>query len=299
MATRNTLRTALAVAVMFPTPLLEACENSPVASEPQSIIVEGPTARSDGLQASILKYNFSWYPRDDTTPFPGTEEVFTTFLIEVQNTTSSNRSFSDDQFGLRLLKFLHPHEGPILMVSPDGREPRLSGKSLIPGETVEGWLTFRVPRDSTEDELLWQPTGNAVYAIQIPPISKVFRYVTASVFGRVTDSFGNPVEGLRIVITPLIVPAIPGIESTVGDCTGTPGSPLETETDEAGWYQELFNVAGFAGSYLCVDVQAFPPETSNLESVRSAGLVPPAPPLPLTEPPEVRVDLVLRQVGTP
>ncbi|MDX1660963.1 MAG: hypothetical protein R3326_04155, partial [Gemmatimonadota bacterium] len=186
------------------------------------------------------------------------------------------------------------HEGPVWDPRRGGREPVLSGASLAPGEFARGWLTFDLPELAHLDELLWQPARNVVYAIWLPPEHPIRRWGEALVFGRVEDADGEPVADAEILVSPVeLVPKIPGQEVTIGECTGSsPLSAKETRTDGDGWYRQLLSPTHV--EVMCVDVQAVPTPASGLAPARSSGNVRLGSPIPMIEPPEVRIDLSLR-----
>lgn len=269
---------------------LVGCEGSPVASEPELVVVKGVAVRhDDGLELRLVRYNESWYPRDDA-PRPEPGEVFMTFLVEVRNGGTDIVSSSPNDFALRTFEGTR-HEGPVWVPHPVGREPVLPGATLAPGESVEGWLTFHVAELARLDELLWQPGRDVIYAINLPPPHPVRRWGEALVFGSVEDATGAPVPGAEIVVTPLQVPGIPGHVTAVGACTGTPLTTWETKTGVNGWYEQPLSAVHV--DRMCVDVQVIPASETGLPPARAAGTVRLGLPIPMIEPPEVRVDLTV------
>lgn len=270
---------------------LVGCEGSPVASEPELVVVKGVAVQhDDGLELRLLRYSESWYPRDDALrPEPG--EVFMTFLVEVRNGGTDIVSSSPNDFALRTFEGTR-HEGPVWVPHPVGREPVLSGATLAPGASVEGWLTFHVPELAHLDELLWQPANDVIYAINLPPPHPIRRWGEALVFGRVQDPAGEPLSDAKILITTFsVIPANPNQRTTVGECTGNLLTTWETKTGEDGWYEQLLSAVHV--DLMCVDVQVIPARETGFPSARAAGTVRLGLPIPMIEPPEVRVDLTV------
>lgn len=248
------------------------------------VLVEGGTASFLETDVSLIRYNLSWFPRD-ASPLPQTDHVFVTVLFEINNHSTSSRSVSLESFVLRTLDD-ELHEGPTWPSLPHGRTPRLEGGTLPSGEIMEGWLTYEIPRSLIPEELLWIPREDIAFAIEVPWFQGG-RSEESFVFGRVTDASGAPLVDTLITITPVrTLPVDPGPISDVGECRGTPQEPLETRTDESGWYEAT--IGSTHTDQFCIDVhRASDPEP------RSAGSVKPAHSTELQETSEVRIDLTL------
>lgn len=212
---------------------LVGCEGSPVASEPELVVVKGVAVRhDDGMELRLLRYNESWYPRDDA-PRPEPGEVFMTFLVEVRNGGADVLSSSPNHFALRTFEGTR-HEGPVRVPRAGGREPALAGATLPPGESV---------------------------------------------------------PDAEIVVTTVRVVPPPSQETTVGGCTGNPLTTRETRTGEDGWYEQPLSAVHV--DLMCLDVQVIPAPEAGFPPARSAGTVRLGLPIPMVEPPEVRVDLTV------
>ena len=156
-----------------------------------------------------------------------------------------------------------------------------------PGESLEGWLTFEVPRSLLPEELLWLPTERVAFALEVRWWLSTARTQESRLFGYVRDAEGSPVPGVPLTITPLeTVPGIPGSETTVGDCTGVLHSIREAVTDASGRYEVI--VGSIHSAELCIDVH---PEGDTLHRV--SGDVSPGNATEVAEIPELRLDLTI------
>ncbi|MGH7556678.1 MAG: hypothetical protein ACREMD_02620 [Gemmatimonadota bacterium] len=265
---------------------LAACEDSLMGPEVMRLPIGEVTAEHNGFKVELLRYNLSWFPSDDS-PRPALDNVFATFLFEITNRSDAPRSISLDHFLLRTLTD-QLHEGPVWTVHPGGRMPRLEATTLLPGQTIEGWLTFSILRGLLADELLWMPQEDIAFAFQVPWFAGG-RIEEAFVFGRLIDASGTALANTLITLTPVeTVPGISGTITDVGDCTGTPYNAVEARTDELGWYRTTLTSNN--ADELCIDVH----RTSETEP-RAAGVVRPGRPTEIAETPQVRIDLVLQQ----
>jgi hypothetical protein len=160
--------------------------------------------------------------------------------------------------------------------------------TLLPGEIVTGWLTYSVPRELLPEEILWAPTEDIVFAIEVPWFLGG-RIEEALIFGTVYDASGQPVSNVSLGITPVeTIPGIPGSEETVGECTGTVRSTIEAVSDATGSYQ--VTMSSVHGTEFCIDVLP----ASNPDA-RVSGAVRPGSPTEIEEIPQLRLDLVLVQ----
>lgn len=264
------------------------CSRSPVEPEDVVVVVQN-AARFEGISVELVKYNFSWYPRDDSPP-PPEGFLFVTVQLIVGNESDRSRSIEAASFLWRTLAPGRPGEGPTWSSTPAGRSPRLVDGELQPGEAMEGWLTFRVPRDEYADQVVWQPRRGVKIAFDIPLSQATPRFdYRGTIFGRVTSPAGTGVANAAIVLT-LVDPSYG--DSVVGACVGAVQAASQLTTDPSGWYEAAIQLP--SGSRLCVHVQVFPPEDSGLGASRiSGGTLITAQPSPDREPPELRVDATL------
>jgi hypothetical protein len=158
------------------------------------------TADFEGLEIELLKYNLGWFPRDESPPPPAEDEVFTTFFIRVRNGSVRPHAVLPASFRYRTIAE-SPGRGPTWDASLEGRAPGLQEGVLAPGDEVEGWVTYRVPKGEIPDELLWSPSPDVAFAIYLPPVRSLSRIERALVFGRVTEEAGNPVPGVEVQVT--------------------------------------------------------------------------------------------------
>lgn len=243
----------------------------------------------DGLEVELVRYNLGWFPRDDS-PLPAEDEVFTTFLVRVRNGAAGPRAVRPASFRYRTFA-VAAGRGPTWDPSPGGRGPRLEEGMLAPGDEVEGWVTYVVPKGEIPDELLWSPSPEAAFAIYLPPVHSLSRTERALVFGRVTDAAGVSVPGAEVQVT-AVDSDISGDPSQIGDCTGFPLFVEQAGTDPSGWYSAQLET--IHSSQLCIDVQATAPSGSGLANARDGGgTVIPDQETPFAEAPEIRVDIVL------
>ncbi len=264
-----------------------ACPDSPTGPDPTLVVVEGSTATHQDIDVRLERFNLSWYPGDDS-PFPSEGDVFVTLLIEITNRSDAPWPIRPDEFALRTLTNELPlHAGPTWRLYHGGRTPRVGGRSVPPGKSVAGWLTFEVPRGLVPEELLWSPTPDVVFGVEVRWWLFTSRTDESLLFGYVRDASGSPLSGMRLTITPLeTVPGIPGAEMTVGDCTGVLHTILEAETDASGRYEMI--VGSIHTGELCIDVHAV---GDSLHRV--SGSVRPGNPSELEEVPQLRLDLTV------
>jgi len=256
--------------------------------------VEGNTAYSDGLEVTMVMYNFSWFPKDDS-PMPAEGSLYVAALVAVENTSDQPRSFTPASLAWRTLVPGKPGFGPLWEPTPRGRSPLLPGGILVPSESVEGWLTFEVPRGEYADQLVWRPSPGVTLGIDIPSSLVSLRHqYRAVVFGRVSDPTGAPVDAARIAIT--LVDISVGDE-VVGDCRGYSHGVSELESDATGWYDAPLEIVTTGGPF-CVDLRVSPPAGRGLGSVAISGrgLIIDQP-IPDSEPPELRIDALLPVVN--
>ena len=261
------------------------CQEGPTGPVPTLVVVEGSTVTHEGIDLRFQRFNLSWYPEDDS-PHPSDGEVFATLLIEVTNHSDTPRPIRADEFALRTLSNELPfHAGPTWTLHDGGRAPRVEGVVVQPGESLEGWLTFEVPRGLLPEELLWSPTERVAFALEVRWWLSAVRTDESRLFGYVRDAAGSPLPGVRLTITPLeTVPGIAGADTTVGDCTGALHDVLEVVTDASGWYEVI--VGSIHSDELCIDVH---PVGDTLHRV--SGSVRPGKPSEVAETPELRLDL--------
>jgi len=276
-----------------------ACDDSPLEGDPQnSVIAEGDTVSFEGLEATLGRFNAGWVPLPsegfEGFAFPPPDDVLMTFRIEITNLSNTPRSFSAESFSLRAIPFTFGSEGgeeTIMSVLPDGRIPRLADERLDPGETIQGWLTYSVPRRLDPWQILWRPRSDVTLGIDVPSFAQG-RIESSLVFGRVTGPGGNPRPGLVLEISPVeTFPGIPGVDSLVGQCRGKPASVRQVVTDDTGWYQDTISV--FIGDEFCIDVRAVS-DDGEMGQTRSSGIVRMGSiGNPFAEIPRVRIDLQL------
>ncbi len=264
-----------------------ACREGPTGPDPTLVVVEGSTATHEGVDLQFQRFNLSWYPADDS-PHPSDGDVFATLLIEVTNRSDVPRPIRADEFALRTLSNELPfHAGPTWALYDGGRTPRVEGMVVPPGESLEGWLTFEVPRGLIAEELLWSPTEQLSFALEVRWWLSTARTQESRLFGYVRDAEGSPLPGVPLTITPLETePGIPGAETTVGDCTGVLHEVREAVTDASGRYEVI--VGSIHSAELCIDVH---PEGDTLHRV--SGDVSPGNATEVAEIPELRLDLTI------
>lgn len=263
------------------------CQEGPTGPDPSLVVVEGSTATHEGVDLQFQRFNLSWYPADDS-PHPSEGDVFATLLIEVTNRSDVPRPIRADEFALRTLSNELPfHAGPRWALYGGGRTPRVEGVVIPPGASLEGWLTFEVPRGLLAEELLWSPTEQRSFALEVRWWLSTSRTQESRLFGYVRDAAGSPLSGVPLTITPLETePGIPGAETTVGDCTGVLHEVREAVTDASGRYEVI--VGSIHSAELCIDVH---PEGDALHRV--SGDVSPGNATEVAEIPELRLDLTI------
>lgn len=265
------------------------CEDSPLQPDITRLAIGTVTAEFHGLEVELLKYNLSWFPRDES-PRPEETEVFTTFHIRVRNGSTESRALRRTDFRYRTLVF-PVGNGPVWDSFDGGRTPRLEEGTLGPQEEVRGWLTYRVSKGEYADELLWWPQQDVAFAIYLPPDGSASRFQHSLVFGRVTDAEGRPVEGAQVLVTP-VDPDVSGNISEVGNCAGGPRSIQEVHTDLSGWYRA--SLESHLSDRLCIDVQVMAPPGSGLADARAGGgIVVPGQETAFAQAPEIRIDVTL------
>jgi len=276
-----------------------SCGDSPLEEEPQnSLIAEGDTVSFEGLEATIERFNVGWFPLPseglEGFAFPPPDDVFMTFRIEITNLSNAPRSFSAESFSLRAIPFTFGSVGgeeTIVSALPDGRIPRLADERLDPGETIQGWLTYSVPRRLDPWQILWRPRSDVTLGIDVPFFARG-RIESSLVFGRVTGPRGNPRPGVMLEISP-VVTFPQNIDSLVGQCRGIPASDRRVVTDETGWYQDTISTVD--GDEFCIDVRAVSGD-GEANQKRSSGTVRPGSiGNPFVEISRVRIDLTLEE----
>lgn len=274
------------IAIAFVLGIAVACERSTTGPDRSLVVVDGRTASFQGVDLTLLGFNLSWYPRDDS-PMPGPGDVFATIQIEIANRSDAPRGISREDFVLSTLS-----DGPELHTGPrwdsfaHGRRPGIASATVGPGEIVTGWLTYTVPIGELAEDILWSPVDSVAFAIEIPWWGTE-RVEEARVFGTVRDASGAPAAGIRLTITPLeTVPGIPGSETTVGECRGTLHTVGEAVTGPAGSYELV--LGSVHGDELCIDVHP-----ASDATYRAAGLVRPGGHGEIAETPELRLDLTI------
>lgn len=265
------------------------CREAPTGPDPTLVVVDGSIATHEDVDLRFQRFNLSWYPADDS-PHPSDGNVFATLLIEVTNRSDAPRRIRSDEFVLRTLSNELPfHAGPIWLLHDGGRTPRVEGMVVPPGESLEGWLTFEVPRGLLAEELVWSPTERLSFALEVRWYLSTARTQESRLFGYVHDAAGSPLPDVPLTITPLETePGIPGAETTMGDCTGVLHSIREAVTDMSGRYEVI--VGSIHSAELCIDVH---PEGDTLHRV--SGDVSPGNATEVAEIPELRLDLTIRE----
>lgn len=263
------------------------CREGPTGPDPTHVVVEGSTATYEDIDLRFQRFNLSWFPRDDSPP-PSNGDVFATLMIEVTNRSDAPRTIREDEFDLRTLSNELPlHAGPTWTLHAGGRTPRMEGMVVPPGESLTGWLTFEVPRGPIAEELLWSPTEQISFALEVRWWLSTVRTAQSRVFGYVRDAAGSPLPAVRLTITSLETePGIPAAETTVGDCTGVVHPILEVATDASGWYD--VTVGSIHSDESCIDLH---PVGDTLHRV--SGSVRPGKPSEVAETPELRLDLTV------
>lgn len=276
------------------------CKGSPVA--PEVGPVEGLTARFNGLNVTLVQYNPSWYPRDDS-PAPGLHEVFLTALLEVRNESNTVRSVQMTDFRLQIIPHSAVERQQLFWPTIEsGRMPRLPDGDLPPGEVLHGWVTFRVPQiqysdpriwfDRTADKVVWQPNPRIMFPITLPEGGGLMPDYHALIFGKVTDRRGEPLRDASVELTfldPFLGPSPSLHEHCYGEDYWTTMSP----TDENGWYKAMLSLRPDA---FCVIARATPPAVRpDLSPADTSGLwMKPGNDEALEiETPELRIDLQL------
>jgi hypothetical protein len=263
-----------------------ACRGSTTGPDPSLVVAEGRNASFQGIDLTLLAFNLSWYPRDDS-PMPGPGEVFATIQIEITNRSDAPRRVSREDFLLSTLsdgpEF---HTGPRWDSFAQGRRPRIDESTVSPGETVTGWLTYPVPMGELAEDILWSPVDSLAFAIEIPWWGTE-RLDDARIFGTVRDETGAPLAGVPLTVTPLETePGIPGVEDHVGRCTGVLHAVREAVTDASGFYELI--VSSIHSAELCIDVHP-----AADAKYRVAGQVRPGGHGEIAEDPELRLDLTV------
>lgn len=192
---RLLLRTVIAASLLVG----PACSDSPTSVNPPLIVVEGLTASFEGFDVTLDRFNLSWAPPDDT-PLPSQGNVYVTVLIEARNQGNAPRMLSVEELELRILSD-ELHTGPTLAALEYGRTPVLTDMTLLPGEIVTGWLTYSVPRELLPEEILWAPTEDIVFAIEVPWFLGG-RIEQALIFGTVFDASGQPLSNVSLCASP-------------------------------------------------------------------------------------------------
>lgn len=261
-----------------------ACSGGPTSTGSSLIEVDGLTASFEGLEVTLVRFNLSWAPADDT-PLPPDRHVLVTVLLEITNRTEGMRAVTIGDFDLRTLAD-DLQTGPTWSALDHGRTPRLMNATLRPGESTTGWLTYATPIQLFGDQIIWAPVEDHAFALQLPWFGGG-RIGEVLVFGTALDRSGAPRADLHLTITPVeTVPGIPGSETIVGDCTGVRYDAREAVTDEAGTYEVSF--ATVHASELCVDVLPDSDPDSRVD-----GVVRPGRPTEIMEIPMLRLDLTL------
>ncbi|HUG88646.1 MAG TPA: hypothetical protein VMP42_07755 [Actinomycetota bacterium] len=261
-----------------------ACSGGPTSTGSSLVVVDGLTASFESLEVTLVRFNLSWAPADDT-PLPPDRHGLVTVLLEITNRTEGMRAVTIGDFDLRTLADDLRTTGPTWSALDHGRTPRLMNATLRPGESTTGWLTYAIPINLLGDQIIWAPVEDHAFAIQLPFGGG--RIEEALVFGTALDRSGAPRADVHLTITPVeTLPGIPGSETTVGNCTGVRYDAREAVTDEAGTYE--VSIASLHASELCVDVLPDSDPDSRVD-----GVVRPASPTEIMEIPMLRLDLTL------
>lgn len=262
------------------------CERQPNA--PVTAFVEGQIAHFDGVTVTVDSFNFSWYPRDNSS-HPATGNVFITVLIRIHNSRNNTYEVSLQSFQLRTIEGGRSGIGPLWPPRDEGRQPTLHEEALRPDGTIVRWVTYHVSQSLFPDALTWIPVTSSVLDIPFPPDEPNVRSGRAVVFGKVTDSNNAAVSGARVEITP-VFHHVDGNEP-FGNCHGHARPAQLSVTNQDGWYSDT--IISSLSEPLCMDVKVSPPDNMDLESVRTGGdFVVPDERRPGQELPEVRIDAV-------
>ena len=278
---------------------LASCENANtiVVPNPPPGTVDGVTAYFDSLEVTLQKTNPSWYPKDNGIS-PDADEVFVTLAFRIHNAASSTRQLHVSDFRLRTISYNPANEVHTWQALTDGRKPSLTiDTTLTPGQEIEAWVTFRVPKNSLPnvitsevlDAVIWSPTPSTVLAIPLPNATSE-RIFEVLFFGKILDNTETPIPGAMVNITP-INPYL-GIPEAHDRCIGSPEPTQHYVTNDEGEYSGVFRL-GPTPFELCINALVLSPADAESQADSSGTWVKLGVESSTFERPELRIDLAL------
>ncbi len=152
-----------------------------------------------------------------TPPQPAPGMRYVGFDVEVVNDSDQPLSFVGTGVYLRDDDGFSYRSGTV-----GGREPALSGRTMLTGERARGWVWFEVPDDATLTEILLVPTAPEL-RVGLDEVASIPG--TPGVATLTTDDAPSPAATATQPLTPAVTPPATELPQAVETSTPAPAAP--------------------------------------------------------------------------